>query len=194
MKLALALALVALLAAALSACGGGDSEGSTASPIGGEETNTAPTTADDKGAGPSAEFRTPGGDNSIQEFGEEADGPEVAAATSVLRGFLKARAAEDFAGQCATLAKSAVAPLEELAARSSQFEEKGCAAVLAALLADASADARVNTMSSDIASLRVEGDRGFALYHGPKGADYFVPMAKEGGEWKVGALEPTEFP
>lgn len=45
-----------------------------------------------------------------------------------------------------------------------------------------------------IASLRVEGDRGFALYHGAKDVGYFVPMVKEEGEWKVGALAPSDFP
>lgn len=191
----LALALVALLVAGLAACGGGDSEDSTAGRPSGstEETSAAPTTAD-AGSGSNAEFRTPGGDNSIQNFGEEADAEEVAAVTAVLGDFLKARAGKDFAGQCATLATSVVAPLEELASRSSQTRDKGCTAVLAMLLGDASADARVNTMSSGVASLRVEGDRAFALYHGPKGGDYFVPMTKEDGEWKVGALEPTAFP
>ena len=27
----------------------------------------------------------------------------------------------------------------------------------------------------------------------PSGIDYFVPMIKEDGEWKVGALGPSEF-
>jgi hypothetical protein len=194
-KLTLALALVALLAAALTACGGGDSEGSTTPPTGPatEETTAAPTTAGE-GSGSSAEFRTPGGDNSIQNFGEESDAIEVAAATSILGDYLEARSQDDFGGQCASLARSVVAPLEDLASRSPQFGKKGCAAVLATLLAGAPSSTRVNTMSSGIASLRVGDDRAFALYHGPRGVDYFVPLVKEDGEWKVGALEPTEFP
>ena len=51
-----------------------------------------------------------------------------------------------------------------------------------------------NTLTGGIASFRVEDDRGYALYHGPKGVNYFVPMVNEDGEWKVGALAPSEFP
>jgi hypothetical protein len=95
---------------------------------------------------------------------------------------------------CASLAKAAVAPIEQLAARTPQLRGNGCAKVLEKLTARAPSSTRKNTLSGGIASLRVEGDRGFALYHGTGGVDYFVPMAKEDGEWKVGAIAPSEFP
>jgi hypothetical protein len=190
----LVLALVALMTTGLAACGGGGSEDSTSTraATSTEETSAAPTTAKDKGSGSSADFRTPGGDNSIQNFGEEADAAEVDAATVVLARFLRARAKDDFAKECSYLAQSTVAPLEELASRLPQG--KGCAAVLAGLTASTPRSTRVSTMLGAIASLRSEGDRGFALYHGAHGVDYFVPMVKEDGEWKLGALAPTEFP
>jgi hypothetical protein len=191
------LALAALMATGLAACGGGDSEGSTSTPAATstEETTAAPTTTKDKGSGSSADFRTPGGDNSIQNFGEEADATETDAATVVLAGFLRAQAKGDLAKECSYLAKSTVAPLEELASRSPQVKGNGCAAVLAELAAaSTSGSTPAPTMPGAIASLRLEGDRAFALYHGTHGADYFVPMVKEDGKWKVGALAPTEFP
>jgi hypothetical protein len=144
--------------------------------------------------GGSAGFRTPDGDNSIQEYGAEADAKEVDAVTAALRSYLEARASADFAKQCLYLAKATVAPLEEFAGGSSQLKGKGCREILSALESNAPASTLTSTLTGDIASLRIEGKRGFALYHGDEGIDYFVPMVKEGGEWKVAALAPSEFP
>jgi hypothetical protein len=215
----LALATVALLIFALSACGSDDSDGTTAaaapestatspSPASGNsespsdevqgEENDSPGASDgaDSGASDerSAPFRTPGGDNSIQNFGEEPDQSEFDSADTALSGFMAARAKGDWAGMCADLAAAAAAPLEELASRAPQLKGKDCAAILQSLLSRAPASSRANTMTDGLASFRVEGERGFALYHGPKGVDYFVPMVKEDGEWKVGSLAPSEFP
>ncbi|HEX5714062.1 MAG TPA: hypothetical protein VFX85_12170 [Solirubrobacterales bacterium] len=220
----LALAAILLLAFSLSACGGGDSEDSTATATTGEATATAPqqspggedeaagsagddssgdapsSSDSDSGSAPeptgegSSAFRTPGGDNSIQNFGEEPDSDEIEAANAVLASYLQARSVENWAAMCTDLAKATLAPLEDLAAKAAQFKGKGCAAILKGLLGASQSLSRTNTMTEGIASFRVEDDRGFALYHGPKGVDYFVPMVKEDGEWKVGSLAPSEFP
>jgi hypothetical protein len=217
----LALAAVVLLAFALGACGSG-SDDSTATTSAQETTATTPSAgsetsspsdetkgegesqessgsggSDDSSSGSdeaSAEFRTPGGDNSIQNYGEEADESELEAADTALSEFLAARAKGDWDGMCAALAKAAVEPIEDLAARAPQFKGSGCAAVLETFLSSSPASSRANTLTDGIASFRVEGDRGFALYHGPKGVDYFVSMVKEDGEWKVGSLATSEFP
>lgn len=201
----LALAVAALLTIGLVACGGSDSTSSSS----GSSTATTPessssTTTKEQGSSSgsgkssadegSASFRTPGGDNSIQNYGEEASGGETDAASSGLSAYLAARAKGDWARQCALLAKAAVAPLEQLAASSSQFKGNGCAAILESLMGRAPASTRANPMTGGVASLRFEGDRGFALFHGTHGVDYFVPMVKEDGEWKVGAIAPSEFP
>jgi hypothetical protein len=189
-KLLLLVAFAALLASGLSACGGDDSKDSTA-PAGQDTTAAATTESGDSG---SAAFRTPGGDNSVQNFGEEADAAEREAASAALAAYMRARAEDDWAKQCATLAQVTVEPLQQLASRSPQLKGKGCAEVLSALNSGTPASTRADTMTDGIASLRFEDDRGFALYHGAKDVDYFVPMVKEDGEWKVGALAPTEFP
>lgn len=182
-KLALALALAAL-AIGLSACGGGD-----------DSTRSSSSTASNSSAGQgSSSFHTPGGDNSVQNFGNEADGAEVAAATTVLAGYLQARARGDWGKDCVLLARTAVTPLKQLAAKSPELKGKGCAGILAALVAYVPKSSRASTMTSGIASLRVQGDRGFALYHGAKGINYFMPMVKEDGQWKVGSLASSEFP
>jgi hypothetical protein len=81
----------------------------------------------------SASFRTPGGDDSIQNFGSEADSSKVEAATGTLGAHLRARAKDDWAKSWTYPAKAAVQPLERLASSSSQLKGKGCAAILAAL-------------------------------------------------------------
>jgi hypothetical protein len=211
-KTLLTLALAALLALGLAACGGGgDSTQSTATATAGGEATTPPSNGDAKpgsekqaggskggggkesggsattgGSGKdegSASFRTRGGDNSIQNFGDEAGTSER-----------DARAKGDWGGSCKYLATAAVKPLEQLAASSPQLKGKGCAAIIGALSTQLPASSRANPVGQGVASLRVEGEQGFALFHGPKGVNYFVPMVKEGDGWKVGALAPSEFP
>lgn len=200
-KFVLLLALVALLATGLVACGGDSGDSTAASTAATTQESTTEASSDDEGSGDrssaddgSASFRTPGGDNSIQDFGEEASSGELDEASTALSAYLEARAKDDWAKQCTLLAKATVAPLEQLAARSAQFKGKGCAAVLEALMGRAPASTRANTLTHSVASLRVEGDRSFALYHGPGGVSYFVPMVKEDGQWKLGAIAPSEFP
>jgi hypothetical protein len=203
-KALLATALTVLAAAGFAACGGEEPDGSTAGSTtaprgatgeaggaggGGGEPRSDPSAAEG-----SAAFRTPGGDNSVQDFGEEADAEEVEAASTALAAYMRARAEGDWAGQCAHLAAVTLKPLERFAAATPQLEGKGCAGLLAALSGSEAASDRANTMTGAIDSLRVEGERGFALYHGSGGTDYFVPMIEQGEEWKVGALAPSEFP
>ena len=216
-KLLLVFALAALLALGLAACGGGDSSDSTAAGTTSTTTTEAHGSGNDaggqsgnnggSGGGPdnssggsgsaakgSSSFRTLGGDNSIQNFGNEADTGEVEAATAALDSYLQARSKGDWSESCAYLAKAAVAPLEQLASSSSQLKGKGCGAILAALEGRVPAASRASTLTAGVAALRVDGERAFALYHGPDGVNYFVPMVKEDGKWKVGALAPSEFP
>lgn len=141
----------------------------------------------------SASFRTPGGDNSIQDYGEEAAAEERAAASAVVAGFMRARASGDWATVCDYMASATLKPLEQLASRSPQFKGKDCAAMLETLTGTAPDSTRASTLSGSIDSLRFKGDRGFALYHGTDGQDYYLPLVKEDGEWKVGALAPSAF-
>src|SRR4051794_33842074 len=116
-KILLPLALIGLLAIGLSACGSGDSDDSTSgSAAPAEQEPKAATTPENEESSQdgSASFRVKGGDNSIQNYGEEADSAEVDAASSVLAQYLRARAAADWVGECLLLAKGAVASLEQL--------------------------------------------------------------------------------
>ena len=51
--------------------------------------------------------------------------------------------------------------------------------------------AAIQDTLASIAAFRVNGDRGFALYHGKNGKNYAVPLEKEGGKWKVGSVSTT---
>lgn len=145
--------------------------------------------------GGSAPFLTKGGDNSIQEYGEEAGESELTEAAEALHAFLVARADEDFARTCSFLTKDEVQQLEQLGSQSPQLKDKGCAAVVEALAAEPlSAATKRELTEVNAASLRVEGGEAFLIYNGANNTAYFVRMNNEDGAWKVGALSPTAFP
>lgn len=141
--------------------------------------------------GGSAQFRTPGGDNSIQNFGDEADESELEEAAEVVHGFLAARTEEDWPTACSYFSKSMVQQLEQLASQSEQLRSKGCAAILNALTASVPSTTAKELTEVDAASLRHDDESAFLLYRGAEKKAYFMPMAEEDGTWKVSALAPT---
>lgn len=144
--------------------------------------------------GASAEFRTPGGDNSIQNYGEEVASGELAEAEEAIVAYLEARAKANWEKSCEYLAKMAKEPLEKLGESSPTLKGKKCGAIIAALSAQVPKAALANPVVEGIAAVRFKGDRGFALFHGPKGVKFFMPLVKEDGHWKVGSLVASEFP
>ena len=183
--------VIALFAAlVLAACGGGGGgEGSTAS-------STAPSTAATDSTPPqrpdqdNVPLETQGGDNSIQEFGTEASASERKAAGAALHGYLDARAAHEWRGACSYFAPSVSASLAQLV---KEEKAKGgvCPAALEALSATIPQTSLDEAARADVVALRSEGDRGFLLFRGAHGTNYFVPMVKEGGAWKVAAIAPS---
>jgi hypothetical protein len=145
--------------------------------------------------GGSAPFVTSGGDNSIQEYGDEAGESELVEAAEVLHAFLVARANEDFPRTCSYLTRDEVRQLEQLASQSPQLKDRGCAAVIEALAAEPlTAAVKRELTEVNAASLRVEGDEAFLIYTGSNGTGYFMRMVNEDGTWKVAGLSPTAFP
>lgn len=141
--------------------------------------------------GGSEQYRSRGGDNSIQDYGEESDESELEAAAEAVHGFYVARAEEDWAGACSYLAKSMVTQLEQLAGQSPQLEDSGCAAVLRAFTRPLPASVRRETTVVDAGSLRREGERGFLIYYGEDRTAYAMPLEDEDGEWKLTLLSGT---
>lgn len=141
--------------------------------------------------GGSAQFRDQGGDNSIQEFGEEGEESELEEAAEAVHGYLVARAEEDWATACSYLAETVKSQLNVIASRSSQLKGKGCAEILQTLTPPLPTAVRRESTIVDAASLRLEGERAFLIYRGSEGAEYAMLMEQEDGAWKVGSLSAT---
>lgn len=141
--------------------------------------------------GGSQQFRSKGGDNSIQEFGEEGGESELEEAAEALHGFYVARAEEDWSRACSFLTSSMQQQLEQLASQSPQLKGKGCAAILHAFTRPLPTSVRRETTVVDAGSLRTEGEQSFLIYRGEGGLVYAMPMKEEDGAWKVGLLAAT---
>lgn len=146
----------------------------------------------DSGGG-AKQFQVKGGDNSVQEFGQDASSSEFEAAATALHNFLDARAAQNWAAACSFLASGVADSLEHLAERSKQGGEKSCAEILASLTPESEVTAPAGLLVkeakvADVGALRVEGDRAFIIYTGLEGTVMALSMEKEGDAWKVGSL------
>jgi len=162
---------------------GGGEGGPGGSDGGGQPASVSPLHVSGGGSG---QFRVKGGDNSIQDFGEESDEGELEEAARVLHDFYVARAEEDWRTACASLSRGVVEQLEQLVSRT-KSGYKGCPSALATLTPSLPPAVQRETTAVDAGSLRVEGDRGFLIYRGAEKTVYAINMAREGG-WKVGAL------
>lgn len=136
-----------------------------------------------------AQFEAKGGDNSIQEFGAEAGSSDFTAAATTLHGYLDARAAGAWRDACSYLSPGVAASLSQLSGGSGGGAS--CPEAVASLSAAVPAATLNEAADAEVAALRSEGDRAFLLFHGAHGADYFMPMAHEGGAWKVAAIAPS---
>lgn len=169
---------------------GGES-GSESSSHKGEATEFTPKQHSDAGGG-SQQYVQKGGDNSVQEFGKEADQQEFNDAAHALHNFLDARAEGNWAAACDYMSKSVVESFEKLASQAKQLKGTSCAGILEKLTNPAAKSAmKQEAEQADVGSLRVEGDRSFVIYKGVKGTVLAMPMASEGGNWKVASLAGT---
>jgi hypothetical protein len=143
--------------------------------------------------GGSASVTVKGGDNSIQEFGEEADESELAEAAEVLHSFYVAVSQDDWPTACSYLAEEIKSVLEKYNSRSSG-QTDACEESLDGLFRARPAEVRSAFTKVDAVSLRRDGDQAFLLYHGSeydtggsygKGDLYSMTMHLEDGGWKV---------
>jgi len=141
--------------------------------------------------GGSAQFRSKGGDNSIQEFGDESGESELQEAAEVVHGFYVSRATEEWDKACSYLAKSNIKQLEQLANQSAKSQGADCPTVLKAFTQPLPASVEREITTVDAGSLRHEGEQGFLIYYGAGHVKYAMPLRDEGGTWKVAALSGT---
>jgi hypothetical protein len=141
--------------------------------------------------GGSAQYRTKGGDNSIQEFGEEGDESELREVAEIVHGFYVARAEEKWDTACTYLSKSNVEQLEQLASQAPQYKNADCGTVLKAFTRTLPAAVEREITTIDAGSFRHDGEQGFLIYYGAGRQTYAMPLKAEGGTWKVTALSGT---
>jgi hypothetical protein len=167
-----------------SIAGGGQSEGSSASDF-------VPKQHNDSGGG-SGQYQVKGGDNSVQEFGAEADADELDAAAVAVHNFLDARAEGNWVAACEYISKSVIESFEKIAEQAKQIEDKSCAGILEKLINPAAKDAmKAEAARANVGSLRIEGERAFVIYDGIDGTIIAMPMENEAGAWKVASLSGT---
>jgi hypothetical protein len=166
----------------------GKSDEGQAAESGPSASDFTPKPHSDSGGG-SAPYRTKGGDNSVQEFGEEADSSEFDAAATVLHNFLDARAEGNWAATCEYISKTIIESVEKLAAKAKQLEDKSCGGILEKLTNPAARSAmKAEAEQANVRSLRTEGEQAFLLYTGPHATIFSMPVKNEGGAWKVASL------
>ena len=174
--------------------GGGDSNAGNSDGGDGQSRDASdfvPQKHNDSGGG-AEQFKVKGGDNSVQEFGAEADTEEFDAAAAALHNFLDARAEGNWAAACQHMSKSVIESFEKLAAQAKQIDDTSCGGILEKLTNPAAAQAmKEEAAKANVGSLRIEDERAFVLYTGIDGAVMTMPMANEGGDWKVASLAGT---
>lgn len=180
-----AIALAALAALLLVGCGGG-----------GSSTSSGGANASKEVAEPSKEFQDPEGPNGpvpVATFGKESGDTEREEASAALTKNLVAREEADFATQCETLGKQG---LEAFLGKGKGDERSRCQKELKKLAEPLSVSKKIraDTLTGEIAALRVKGSQAWALYHGNDGKNYAMPMETEGSNWMVGGIIPSELP
>lgn len=144
--------------------------------------------------GGSGQFLTKGGDNSVQEYGEESGESELQEAAEQVHDFFVARAVGDWEKACSYLSKSMSEQLEQLAESSTELEDKSCASFLESFTGRLSASAWRENTTVDAGSLRLDSEQAFLIYYGLPGKTvYSMPLAQEDGTFKVGALAGSQL-
>jgi hypothetical protein len=174
--------------------GGGDSSSGASGAGrsgGGDASEFVPKQHDDSGGG-SAQFKINGGDNSVQEFGEEADSEEFDEAAVALHNFLDARAEGNWAAACQYMSKAVTESFEKLAARAKKIDDTSCGGVLEKLTNPGAAQLmKEEAAKANVGSLRIEDEQAFVIYTGIDDMVLAMPMANEDGDWKVASLAGT---
>lgn len=179
--------------------GSGDSDDSGGG-SGGAGSSFVPRRHEDSGGG-ATQYRVEGGDNSVQEFGAEAEDSEREAAAQALHNFLDARAQEAWGAACSYLSGDVRESLEDFAVKAqkaaaeegkAEQSDTGCAGILGRVISRAALpELRKEAAEADVGSLRIEGDRAFLIYSGAGGTTIAIPVVNEDGGWKVASLAGT---
>ena len=149
---------------------------------------TEPGPADER----SSSFRTPGGDNSIQEYGDEAGAEERAKATKTITTFFSRLQGRRMGEGLRASWRPAPSPSSNSSPKQNpKLKANGCTGVLGLVYSSAPSAARPDTIKGGGDQPAAERRAGFALYHGIDGKGYAFPLTLENGEWKLTSMGPT---
>ena len=128
----------------------------------------------------------PGGDNSIQTFGGEAESSEEKEITTAMASFLRAMAARDYNAICDGLSEANIGQLEQLM-KLKKEAGTDCPSVLKSLLVGPTDEAQ-KAAEGTVYQVRVEGENAFVMFTPVGGtASYFV-MKHDPDGWKSTSL------
>ena len=137
-------------------------------------------------------FVVPHSDNSIPNFGHEGTGTQLADAGSVLKTYLAASSRGNWSEACSALAVTVRKRLQRVV-RASGAAHYDCGKALAQF-AGVMASSKTFLLTRGLAAFRVSGEKAFALFIGPKGTKYVMPMTSEDGLWRVTQFAPLPYP
>jgi hypothetical protein len=167
--------LAVLLGASLPvACGGGSQA---------EGIDTGPLRTP---GGGSAQFRASSGN---EQYGHEGDSASLEEAAVAVHGYLVARAERDWEIACSYVAKAVVEELRSFSSAS----PKACPNMMASIAAGEPPIGKTTREATEViaGSFRIKGNYGY-LFFNPKTNAGTMLMFREGGEWKVDGLIPTQ--
>ena len=144
-------------------------------------------------AGKAAPFLVSRGDNSIPTYGSEESSSQKAKASKILEVYLKEREGENWGKVCSLLGATPRRQLEALG-RASTGVRASCPKLYETFAGTGSVSELANPMVGGIVALRVKGEKAFALFYGSHRHQYMMPMALEGGGWKVNQVAPVAYP
>lgn len=140
----------------------------------------------------SAAFVTPGGDNSIQEYGSEGDAAERAEALEVIEAISSAMETGKWKPVCDNyLSATNLEQFEVVASKIPKFKGADCAEILGGLSPPLKGTENPTRPKDGIQSIRGDDKNAFAIYRGVDGGAYAWPMAVEDDGLKATAMAPT---
>ncbi len=128
------------------------------------------------------------GDNSIQTYGTETSATQRIAATRLVKSFLDNEAAGSWDTACGELRSLIRNKLTQLVKRAPASVGHGCAAGMRVLLSKTRPSVFRSAARIHVLSFRSKGPQAFLIYRDGAGKAYNLPLRREGGQWKIGAL------
>ncbi len=182
-----------LTAAILAGCGGSSDTGSTSSATA-PQTSTMPTPATSTGAGGGTRRgggqaeKAPyeGSEEKVESSGTEAEGSERSAVLAAEQGYLAAIAAHRYGAACSLVSRLIAQQLQTMVPAGAG--SKSCAQVVSHLVAGSSAQVAERQLGGQVVRVRLNGSHAIVIFHAPGARLYAFPMSREGGSWRVGAI------